>query len=65
MNKHSVLNKEVIKKGLEFVEASKKDEFEKKWKKLQVLEAYFHRKRAELVYEQTKTILEAYGTSNP
>ena len=64
MIKYSGLNEDVIRRGFESVEALKKTEFEEKWKNLQLLELEFFVKRAELIRDHSKLVLEAYRSSN-
>ncbi|KAJ7946853.1 mediator-associated protein 1 [Quillaja saponaria] len=52
------LGKHVIKRGLELIGASKRAELDKMWKYLQVAEMVLFMKRAELIKDQVKLMLE-------
>ncbi|KAF5728248.1 mediator-associated protein 1-like isoform X2 [Tripterygium wilfordii] len=54
----------VLNKGLDLVEGEKKVEMEKKWRILQVAELELFARRAELISEQAKLVLEAYKSMN-
>ncbi|XP_061370085.1 STOREKEEPER protein-like [Gastrolobium bilobum] len=58
------LNENVIKGGLELMEASKREELEVRWNKLQVAELELFAKRTQLIGDQARLILEAYKSSN-
>ncbi|XP_057429461.1 STOREKEEPER protein-like [Lotus japonicus] len=58
------MNEDVVKKGLELIGASKRAELEVRWSKLQVAELELVAKRAQLIYDQSRIILEAYKSSN-
>ncbi|KAJ1396591.1 GLABROUS1 enhancer-binding protein family [Sesbania bispinosa] len=58
------LNEDVIKKGVELMEESKRVELEGKWKKLQVAELELFVKRTQLIEDQTRLILEAFKSSD-
>ncbi|GMG98923.1 hypothetical protein Nepgr_000763 [Nepenthes gracilis] len=52
-----------VKKGLKLLESSKRAELEEKWRKVKMAEIELYLKRADLVCEQTKLILDAMKTS--
>ncbi|XP_057445580.1 STOREKEEPER protein-like [Lotus japonicus] len=58
------LNEDVVKKGLELIGASKRAELAGRWKKIEVAELELFAKRAQLIEEQTRLILEANKSSN-
>ncbi|KAK7328028.1 hypothetical protein VNO77_22122 [Canavalia gladiata] len=58
------LNENETKRGLELIGESKRVELEGKWKKLRTAEAELFAKRALLIGEQTRLILEALQSSN-
>ncbi|XP_057444072.1 GLABROUS1 enhancer-binding protein-like [Lotus japonicus] len=63
LSEMSGLNEDVVKKGLELIGASKRAQLAGRWKKIQVAELELFAKRAQLVEEQTRLILEAYKSS--
>ncbi|CAL0312992.1 unnamed protein product [Lupinus luteus] len=60
----SELNEEVVKRGLELIGASEREEFEEEWKKLQAAEFELSVKRVELIANHARLILEACKSSN-
>lgn len=58
------LNEDVVKRGMELIGASERAELEEEWKELQHAELDLHVKRAELIANQARMILEAYNSSN-
>ncbi|KAI4296521.1 hypothetical protein L6164_036471 [Bauhinia variegata] len=61
----SGMHEDIMKKGWELMGASKREELEEKWKKLQVAELEIFVKRTELINDQAKLCWEAYKSSNP
>ncbi|CAK9135455.1 unnamed protein product [Ilex paraguariensis] len=53
------LEEEIVNSGLELIKGPKKVELEERWKKLHVESVELYLKRAELICEQTKMVLEA------
>ncbi|KVI00534.1 STOREKEEPER protein-like [Cynara cardunculus var. scolymus] len=58
-----ILQEEIVKAGLELVEASKREELEEKWKKLKKQELQLYVMRMELLKEQSALVYEAINSS--
>lgn len=58
------LNEDVVKRGMESIGVSDRAELEEEWKELQHAELELHVKRAQLIANQARMILEAYNSSN-
>lgn len=62
-NDSPILQEEIVKAGLELVEASKREELEEKWKKLKKQELQLYVMRMELLKEQSALVYEAVNSS--
>ncbi|KAI3697246.1 hypothetical protein L6452_30123 [Arctium lappa] len=62
-NDSPILQEEIVKAGLELVEASKREELEEKWKKLKKQELQLYVMRMELLKEQLTLVYEAVNSS--
>ncbi|OWM77635.1 hypothetical protein CDL15_Pgr017035 [Punica granatum] len=58
------LNCSFLRRGLESINGSKREEMEKEWEKLQVAELHLQANRARLVQEHTNLIMNAYNKSD-
>lgn len=59
----SLLNKDAMRRGMELMGESKVDEFDARWRKVQIAEMEVFVARGQLIKDQTRMALEAYKKS--